>query len=148
MVKVICKKQKLNALREIPGKPSVFGGVRVAHLFCFLCCVYSFILSVFVLCRSWFAPSVLSVFVLCRSWLPLLFCLSSSCVVIDWIKEYTQHRKQKRWATRTPPKTEGLPGISRRAFSFCFLQITFTIFKDSSDCYVYGGTNTNVTLIR
>jgi hypothetical protein len=30
-----------------------------------------------------FAPSVLTVFVLCCSWFPLLFCLSSSCVVLD-----------------------------------------------------------------
>ena len=32
-------------------KAPYFGGVRVAHLFSFLCCV--FILSVFVLCPVW-----------------------------------------------------------------------------------------------
>jgi hypothetical protein len=33
------KRQELVTLRKHPSSPTVFGGVRVAHLFSFLCCV-------------------------------------------------------------------------------------------------------------
>jgi hypothetical protein len=40
--------QELLTLREQLCSPLVFGGIRVAHLFSFLCCVFD--LFVFVLC--------------------------------------------------------------------------------------------------
>ena len=39
------KRQELLTLREHLCSPSVFGGVHVAHLFSFLCCVFLFCLS-------------------------------------------------------------------------------------------------------
>jgi len=32
----------------------------------------------------------------------------------------TQHRKLKKWATRTPPKTRDEPRCSRKVSSFCY----------------------------
>ena len=49
------KRQKLLTLREHLGSPSVFGGVRVAHLFSFLCHV------LFVLRPVHCMPGVVSV---------------------------------------------------------------------------------------
>jgi len=40
------KKQKSLTLREHLDLPPVFGGVRVAHLFSFLCCVCRFVSSI------------------------------------------------------------------------------------------------------
>jgi len=36
-------------------------------------------------------------------------------------KTATQHRKLKRWATQTPPKTEGQPRCLWKVISSCFL---------------------------
>jgi len=48
--RVLYKRQELLTLREHMGSPPVFRVVRVAHLFCFLCCVVLFF--VFVCLRS------------------------------------------------------------------------------------------------
>ena len=41
--RVYYKRQGLLTLRERLGSPSVFGGVRVSHIFSFLCCVFCFV---------------------------------------------------------------------------------------------------------
>jgi hypothetical protein len=40
---VSCKRQGLFTLCEHLGSRQVFGGVRVAHLFSFLCCIFCFV---------------------------------------------------------------------------------------------------------
>jgi hypothetical protein len=86
------KKQELLTLREHLSSLPVFGGVRVAHLFIFLCCV--FVLFVFVLCLVY---SMLPLSLDCPLLIsPTVFsnvylhqdCLSSnrSCCSCHWIK--------------------------------------------------------------
>ena len=40
---MFCKRQDLFLLREQLGLPPVIGGVHIAHLFRFLCCVFGFV---------------------------------------------------------------------------------------------------------
>ena len=68
------KRQELLTLREHLCSPPVFSGVRVAHRFSFLCCV--FVLFVFVLCLVY---PLLPVFLDCPFRLSLWF---SRCVTI------------------------------------------------------------------
>ena len=61
--RVSCKKQKSLTLREHLDLPLVFGGVRVAHLFSFLCCVCRFVcLRSNVASVSWLSIIARSVF--------------------------------------------------------------------------------------
>jgi hypothetical protein len=50
------KKQELLILREHLSSPTVFGGVRVAHLFSFLCChiMCLYVLTSVLWCPFWF----------------------------------------------------------------------------------------------
>lgn len=57
------KRQDLFLLREQLGLPPVFGGVHIAHLFRFLCCVFGF---VFVLCLVY---PMLPVYLDCPFWI-------------------------------------------------------------------------------
>jgi hypothetical protein len=104
-LRVSYQKQELFTLREHAGSPSICGGIRVAHRFSFLCCVFYFPCFRPVSC----VPNVVSVsgFIV-YSWLPLvlfvfvlylvypmlpvslallsildcpLFCLFSSCIL-------------------------------------------------------------------
>ena len=54
--RVLYKKQELLILREHLSSPPVFGGVRVAHLFSFLCCpiMCLYVLTSVLWCPFWF----------------------------------------------------------------------------------------------
>ena len=67
------KKQELLTLHEHLGSPPVFGWVRGAHLFSFLCCVFG-VLFVFVLCLVF--SQICRCLWIVYSWLSLCFSLT------------------------------------------------------------------------
>ena len=67
------KKQELLTLHEHLGSPPVFGWVRGAHLFSFLCCVFG-VLFVFVLCLV--SSQICRCLWIVYSWLSLCFSLT------------------------------------------------------------------------
>jgi hypothetical protein len=71
---VAYKKQELVILREHLGSPPVFSGVCVAHLFSFLCCVFSgsVLLIFLVFCVVFLVGSVL---LICLAFCVVLFVL-------------------------------------------------------------------------
>ena len=75
--RISCWRQGLLAIRGRLGSPPVFGVVRVAHHFSFLCCVFCFVSLRHVSCFSQccqFLPIV-------HSWLPHRFSLTFICFV-------------------------------------------------------------------
>jgi hypothetical protein len=72
------KRQELLTLREHLCSPSVFGGVHVAHLFSFLCCVFLFCLSSSCVLCTQCSQCLWIVFVLCLVY--SMFTVSLDCL--------------------------------------------------------------------
>ena len=89
-LRVSYQKQELFTLREHAGSPPICGGVRVAHRFSFLCCVFSFACFRPVSC----VPNVASVsgFIV-HSWLhlrvSLMFIQWNDKAGMNWNKSET-----------------------------------------------------------